>query len=336
MSFLFMFACAQPDMGALYKNQRIPVTDMHLHTGEWESVSSRSKNFFSEIFPFPFNLEPESVTEQILSSEGILNEMNSGGFSRVFLFAVYAPRSVGVTTNELVIEQTQADPERIFGLASLSVEQWEQEESTQLEKLDTALQHPSMIGVKLAHTHQSFRMDDPAYYSIYTVAATHKAPVYIHTGPSPFVGTNQADPYINPKYMEEAISTHPDTQFILGHLGFDFINRKQMWLDECLKLAETYDNVWLEPSALGSATSDPERTILVEAYQKIKEKDLVDKVLYGSDGPQRPGFIAEYLERNIYAMEQSGYTVEEVKKVLSENADRAFGLEPVVLKETAQ
>ena len=65
--------------------------------------------------------------------------------------------------------------------------------------------------------------------------------------------------------------------------------------------------------------------------QKIKEKDLIDRVIYGSDGPQRPGFISEYLERNIYAMEQNEYTVEEVKAVLSENADRAFGLPSVSL-----
>ena len=68
--------------------------------------------------------------------------MNSGGFSRVFLFAVYAPRSVGVTTNELVIEQTQTAPERIFGLASLSVEQWEEEESAQLQSSQRLLSTP--------------------------------------------------------------------------------------------------------------------------------------------------------------------------------------------------
>ena len=100
-----------------------------------------------------------------------------------------------------------------------------------------------------------------------------------------------------------------------------------------MRLANTYSNVWLEPSALGSSTSDPDRVILLEAYQKIKEQGLVDRVIYGSDGPQRPGFIAEYLERNLYAMEQSGYTPDEVRQVLSENADRAFNLTPIVLSE---
>ncbi|MEC7984981.1 MAG: hypothetical protein VX278_07450, partial [Myxococcota bacterium] len=181
MSLFLMLACSQPEMGILYQDQRIPVTDMHLHTGEWEQIASRSKNFFAEIFPFPFNLEPESLTEQVLSAEGILSEMDSSGFSRTFLFAVYAPRSVGVTTNELVISHTQSNPKRLFGLASLSVENWAVEEEAQLQRLAEALENPSMIGVKIAHPHQFFRMDDPAYYSIYDVAARYDAPVYVHT-----------------------------------------------------------------------------------------------------------------------------------------------------------
>ena len=67
------------------------------------------------------------------------------------------------------------------------------------------------------------------------------------------------------------------------------------------------------------------------AYQKIKEKGLIERVIYGSDGPQRPGFIAEYLERNLYAMEKNDYTLEEVELILSKNADRAFGLEAITL-----
>ena len=331
MSLFLLLACSKPQMGAVYKEKRVPVMDMHLHTGEWEYISSRSREFFAEIFPFPFNLDPQSTAETILSAEGVLKEMDNGGFSRSILFAVYAPRSVGVTTNEWVIEQVEKEPTRLYGLASLSVENWAVEKDAQLQKLADALEHPSMIGVKLAHPHQFFRMDDPAYYPIYDVAAQYNAPVYVHTGPSPFIGTNQEEPYINPNYLEEAISTHPDTQFILGHLGFDFVNKKQKWLDDCLRLAETYSNVWLEPSALGSESSDPDQVILVEAYQKIKEKGLVERVIYGSDGPQRPGFIAEYLERNLYAMEKNDYTLEEVELILSKNADRAFGLEAITL-----
>ena len=111
-----LLACSTPEMGAVYKEKRVPVMDMHLHTGEWEYISSRSRDFFAEIFPFPFNLDPQSTAETILSAEGVLKEMDNGGFSRSILFAVYAPRSVGVTTNEWVIEQVEKEPTRLYGL----------------------------------------------------------------------------------------------------------------------------------------------------------------------------------------------------------------------------
>ena len=53
------------------------------------------------------------------------------------------------------------------------------------------------------------------------------------------------------------------------------------------------------------------------SLSKNKRKGLIERVIYGSDGPQRPGFIAEYLERNLYAMEKNDYTLEEVKLILS-------------------
>ena len=199
-------------MGAVYKEQRIPVMDMHLHTGEWEYISSRSRDFFAEIFPFPFNLDPQSTTKQLLSAEGVLKEMDNGGFSRSILFAVYAPRSVGVTTNEWVIEQVEKEPTRLYGLASLSVENWAVEKDTQLQKLATALEHPSMIGVKLAHPHQFFRMDDPAIipYMMLLPSIMHRCMCIRDRVLS--LEPIKSEPYINPNYLEEAISTHPDTQ----------------------------------------------------------------------------------------------------------------------------
>ena len=166
-----------------------------------------------------------------LSAEGVINEMNKAGIDKSILFAVYAPRSVGVTTNEFVLSQTPHNPSRLYGLASLSVENWETEGQASLEKLRIALSDPRMVGVKLAHTHMHFRMDDSAYYPIYSVAGEAGKPVYVHTGPSPFDGTKSEEPYINPNYLEEAIASHPNTNFILGHLGFDFEVREHRWLE---------------------------------------------------------------------------------------------------------
>ena len=328
LTLIFSLACTSGKATITYDGQNLRAIDMHLHTGEWTGISSDSQSFLAGNFPFPFNLNPEGLVEDTLSAEGVIKEMNKAGLDKGILFAVYAPRSVGVTTNEFVMSQTPHNPKRLYGLASLSVENWETEGEAELQRLREALSDPQMVGVKLAHTHMHFRMDDPAYYSIYTVAGEAGKPVYVHTGPSPFEGTKTDEPYINPNYLEHAISTHPDTRFILGHLGFDFEVREHRWLDDCIRLAKTHENVYLEPSALGSKTSDPTGAVLLESYTKIRENGVIDRVIYGSDGPQSPGFLNTYLQNSITAMTDSAYTADEVQAVLSGNAEKLFNIEP--------
>ena len=324
MIFIWL-ACSAPELGIMYNGARLDVIDMHLHTGEWGDIGESSQRYLTSRFPFPFGLTPESLVEDTLSAQGIQRELDKGGLEKGFLYSVYAPRSVGVSTNEFVISQIEQS-DRLYGVASLSVEEWESQGENQLAALNEALQHPKMIGVKLAHTHQHFRMDDPRYYPIYEIAGNNQAPVYIHTGPSPFPGTNPTEPYINPLYLEEAIQMYPETQFVLGHMCYDFINRKSDTMIRCYELAKTYDNVWLEPSAFGSRSSDPEGEVLTEVYTFVKENDLIDTMIFGSDGPQSPGFIADYTERNIDAMQRAGYTVDEAQRVLAGSAKELYNL----------
>ena len=59
----------------------------------------------------------------------------------------------------------------------------------------------------------------------------------------------------------------------------------------------------------------------------IKAAGLIDKTIYGSDGPQRPGFALDYAERTLIAMEKSGYSFEEAQAVMADNAESLFPLE---------
>ena len=261
----------------------------------------------------------------------MLAELDKAGAAEGVLFAVYAPRSVGITTNETVIEHIDADPGRLWGLASLRVDRWRTDRDAELAALDAALDHPRMIGVKLAHAHQHFRMDDVDYFGIYDVAQAHNAPVYLHTGPSPFPGTSQDAPYTDPAFLEAAITRYPGVSFILGHLGFDFIHGDEGALETCIRLAKEHDNVFLEPSAFGSSSGDPDQVHLPHALARIREEGLVDRVIYGSDGPQSPGFVNTYAERTIHAMTEAGYSADEARAVLSGNFARVFDVAPAVL-----
>jgi len=316
--------CGPEPLGVVVEGERVPVIDMHLHTGDWDKIPPDTQAFIASNLPFPFNLDPKAAGEQVLDADGVVKELDDAGISHGVIYSVYAPITVGIATNEAVIANVAVRPERLWGFASLRVDRWDAEQDMQLDRLRDALEAPGMIGIKLAHAHMHFRMDDPLYYGIYEIAGELDKPVYLHTGTSPFPGTSQAEPYTDPRYLEEAIEAFPDTTFILGHLGFDFIGREHAGLDDCIRLAESYENVYLEASALGSERSDPEGDKLVAAHRAIREAGVVDRLIYGSDGPQRPGFVAEYLERTLAAMDAAGYTLDEQRAVLAGNFAQVF------------
>jgi predicted TIM-barrel fold metal-dependent hydrolase len=317
--------CGSP-RGVDYDGRRLPVVDMHLHPGEWEGIPEDTQRYIGSRFPFPLNLNAKTTADGILSAEGILAEMDKGGVAQAVLFAVYSPRTVGITTNERVIADTAKSPDRLFGLASLRLDAFRTDRDAELARLRAALKNPSMIGIKLAHAHQHVRMDDPFYFGIYQLAAELKKPLYLHTGSSPFPGTSREPPYTDPTYLEAAIQSHPGAIFILGHLGYNFTDQKLGGLDACIRLAKAYSNVYVEPSALGSKGSDPTGENLKQSMTKLREAGLVDRIIYGSDGPQSPGFVKDYLARTIVAMRASGYTADEAQAVLSGNFARVFNV----------
>ncbi len=312
--------------GVSYNGQRLAVLDMHLHPGEWEGVPPGTQRFLASRFPFPLGLDAESTAQGVLSPEGILSEMDAAGVSAAGLFAIYAPRTVGITTNELVAADVATDRQRLYGLASLRIDRWNSDRDAELRRLRTALGVPGMVGVKLAHAHQHFRFDDPRYDPIYALAAELAKPVYLHTGTSPFPGTAQDAPYTDPAWLEDTIRRNPRTRFVLGHLGYDFTHKRHAGLEACLRLARMFPNVFLEPSALGSNGSDPTGDNLRVAMRRMREAGLVDRILYGSDGPQSPGFVGTYLARTVAAMQAAGYTVDEARAVLTGNFARVFAV----------
>jgi predicted TIM-barrel fold metal-dependent hydrolase len=120
----------------------------------------------------------------------------------------------------------------------------------------------------------------------------------------------------NPRFLQRVIEQFPQTTFILGHVGYDFIEHDVGDLDVALDLAATHDNVYLEASALGSGGSDPTGENYGRVLSAIKERGLTSRLVYGSDGPQRPGFVKDYLQRTLAAMDAADYDVDEAAAVL--------------------
>jgi predicted TIM-barrel fold metal-dependent hydrolase len=259
----------------------------------------------------------------LISAEGIVRELDGGAVNLGVLFASFFPHTSGVADNTFVAAQVRKNPRRLIALASLRVDQWNRDSVSQLAALERALTRDGMIGIKLAPAHAQTRLDDERMYPIYEMAARLRKPIYVHTGTSPFPGTRQEPPYVNPAYLEAAIVRYPGAVFVLGHAGYDTANHTLGYLEECIRLVKTYPNVQIEMGALGSPRADELTAIVIKRF---REAGVLDRVLYGSDGPQGPGYIARHLERTVAAMQAEKYSVADMRAVFSGNFQRVFGV----------
>ncbi len=327
-------SCARaPDHpGVLVDGQRLAVVDMHLHTGTWEGMTPHFQDRVAERVPRAFKWVMPWLTPWILGGKSILRELDSAGISGGGVFALYSPHSTGIASNELVAEEIALAPGRLFGFASPRVDQWNINAAEQLGRLEAALQQPQFIGVKLAHAHQQIRFDDERFYPIYEIAGRLHKPIYLHTGTSPNPGTRLEPPYADPAYLEDAIRRYPDTIFILGHTGYDSDRQALTYTDSALRLAATYPNAYLEPGALGAKRAEG---VLGDFLARVKAAGVIDKLIYGSDGPQAPGYVKGHLKRFVAGMEQGGYSVDEMRAILAGNFCRVFGLPPFTVEDAS-
>ena len=301
----------------------IDIIDMHLHTGTWEALTEPYKERYSERVPKPFKFLMENLLGNGLTSEGILKQMDNAGIRRGGVFAVYSPDTTGIANNEFLYQQIKDQPERMFGFYSIRTDHWNIDANKELKKLESDLIKYKATGIKLAHAHQQMRLDDKRFDGIYEIAGRLNKPIYIHTGTSPNPYTRREPPYVDPVYLEESIIKYPQTKFILGHSGYDSFLIQLTYLESCIQLAKKYGNVYFEPGALGARKASE---VLPEYLKIIKKEGLIDRVIYGSDGPQFPGYTASHLENFVEAMKVNDYSAMEMKLILQSNFETLFNL----------
>lgn len=301
----------------------IPVFDLHTHTGAWDYMPPGFQNRLSERVPTGFKWSMGPVTDWILSPDNILSQMNGAGIYGAGVFALYSPHTTGLAPNDFVSERVMSNPERLYGFASIRADRWNEDSAEQLAELERGVQLPGMVGIKLAHAHQQIRFDDERFYPIYEIAGRYGKPMYLHTGTSPNPGTRYEAEYADAMYLEEAVKMYPQAIFILGHTGYDTKAKALTYVDSAIYMAATYDNVYLEPGALGADRGEP---VIDDFVVRLKEGNVLHKVIYGSDGVQFPGYLKSHLENYTAAMKRNGYTSDEMRQVYSGNFSRLFGI----------
>jgi len=143
--------------------------------------------------------------------------------------------------------------------------------------------------------------------------------------------------YYAPATLESVIEAYDGqhgqgrVDFVLSHIG----QGDARSIEHSLKLAEHYPNVWLEGSAInrpllidaqGQPMDDP-TPMHVEVLRSIKERGLVNRLIFATDGPQYFGKVHTYLALMAETMRDLSYTPEEMQAVFADNFYRCFDLQ---------
>ena len=173
-------------------------------------------------------------------------------------------------------------------------------------------------------------LDDINTRCVFDAAKKYGKPVAMHTGLTPAAGALNEPAAYDPKFFETMVKLYPEVTFILLHIGQGDRRATLSALD----LAARYPNVALELSALGRPLAIDETGSMVMAMDpqfpyvlaEIKKRGLIDRTMWGSDGPQTPGFPAQYLSRLVAEMKTQTYTHDQIKAILAGNFYRVFKL----------
>ncbi len=169
--------------------------------------------------------------------------------------------------------------------------------------IEEDFEHLKSLGLKGIKMHpdiQKFAVDDDRMKKIYSLASKSNIPVLLHTG------DNRYD-YSNPNRLIPVLKEFPNLTFIGAHFG-----GYTLW-EEAAKQLKDIPNLYVDCSSSFAVIGKDRGKKLIEMYTP-------DKVLFGSDYPMY------YPENDLETIFSMGFSSSELKKILSENAKKVYGL----------
>ncbi len=240
-----------------------------------------------------------------MSIEQMLTEMDAAGVDRCVLSAFYH-KDTAVVSNEEVSEMVHQYPDRFVGAGTVNPLQKPMKVAAQVTRLVGELGlkairlEPYMYGDGTV----GLPPNDKRYWPVYLKCAELGVPVCIqigHTGP---LLPSECG---RPIYLDEVALAFPELTIIGCHLG-------QPWHEEMMTLAWKHENVYIETSA-----RTPKHW--PESFLRFVRGWGREKVIWATDYPLLS------FERTLAELEELDLSEEIFRKVIRDNAARAFGLE---------
>lgn len=189
---------------------------------------------------------------------------------------------------------TNAYPGRFYGMISICPHLYDQEVEEECERCVRKL---GFKGIKIATTAYGVNPSGKSGMHIFEIASQLKIPVMVHTG---------GDGFGAPHLLEKPAQSFPHVPIVIAHGG------GEGGVDETIRLAMTYDNIFVEPSWIN-----------LLSMEKFARTIGPDKLMYSSDMPQNtPAELAVF--RAVFRCES------DLQNVLGGTAAGVFRIESMV------
>lgn len=179
-------------------------------------------------------------------------------------------------TNEEVANIVKEYPDRFVGFGSVNPNLSKNALKEKLEEISRL----ELKGIKLLPTIQFFNpAKNKNFYKICKFCEDNDKIILIHTGcdPGPWEIPEIAED-ANPKYLAKVLNQYRPT-IVLAHAGSYSMYEPGIWLDEALKLAQMFDNVYFDTSAVNDILFSQEFLSKIRGYLGI------ERLIFGSDYP---------------------------------------------------
>ncbi|MFB0561113.1 MAG: amidohydrolase family protein [Candidatus Lokiarchaeia archaeon] len=219
-------------------------------------------------------------------------------------------------SEEDINEYVKKYPKRIIGFGSINPKRPEEEVKEKLRKIKDF----GFKGIKMIPTFQFCNPADECLNPVYEYAQKEKLVILSHTGCDPGLWEYPDSGLCEdakPIHLAKVAEEYSRLNIVGAHLGSYSAENPGIWFDEMMEVAEKYDNVYTDASAVD-----------IVLVKRAVERIGADKILYGSDYPvvltycDRKRGMKEHLN-NIIKLDIS---TDEKEKILGKNAKEILKL----------
>jgi len=188
------------------------------------------------------------------------------------------------------------------------------------ERLENAVRKDGLKGYKILAPKVDKSLSDPSFDPLWDCAQSLGIPILFHFGIMGGAGGIASHMNINPLSIHDVAKRFPRIPIIVPHFGCGYVF-------ETLNLCWACPNVYIDTSGSNQWMRwMPYEVTLESLFRKYRETIGASRIIFGTDSSWFPrGFAQAYLDVQVRAMADVGYSEDERDQVLFRNAAALLG-----------